>query len=315
MYESGWAWPIIDQGNGAAYDRSLRMRQIMNQSGVGAMLCVSALAVAFGGANIKASVIPLSAGDQAVFTDDFDNNSAGWTLQTGQFGTIGSTDGTGATVWQPTTIGDGNTTAIQLTLPTALNIADGPISIYYRVRAGNKNDQNNCRFVASMYGTNGNNGYFGFQLAPSSSGVNTFYLARNSPTLSSGVGTVYVPPDAIVPSSFINYKLTLAANGDGTYSMSEYKDVTNTGNYAVWGGAANDVVPIVLGASAVIGVGGTARLPSVPPPSPITTSLGTSSSMFSTSTGPDLPRARPPQRSKAVRCNSSTMDSLALRSI
>ncbi len=88
--------------------------------------------------------------ENIVFQDDFsDGNLKGWTnIDTGTSSSamIGTDSLTGASVWRPTTPANGSTVTSVLTLPSDLDLANGPIAIYARTRVDGGNLVESNRF-------------------------------------------------------------------------------------------------------------------------------------------------------------------------
>jgi hypothetical protein len=218
------------------------------------LILAGAVALALTGFQARADVADLNiTGADALgiaFSNDLDS-ATGWTV-TGGTSTFGGTQN-GETVWQPQTPGVDTNPQIVTTLATPLNIANGSISIYYRMQVQTTATSLQNRLIVELDGAGGNNGTFRFEFGPGGAS-NTKYFWRNS------TGVVnQTTQNAFFPSTtaFVNYRLTLAMNPDSTFSLTAYHDAASDGNYVVWGGGALDVVPVATGTDAVIGTGGT----------------------------------------------------------
>lgn len=184
------------------------------------------------------SDLHIGSGETVKFSDDFDNNNAGWaTSGTNSLGTFGGTQLT-QTVWQPVAASDGTSTQAIVTIPgsTTVKIADGPINIYYRVAVQYANGANNNRFEVVL--KNSDNKTVGFVIAPNSPSNSKYEWTGSTQAI-----TEYLS----ATTAFVSYRLTLSANSSGTtYTLSLAKYDTTAGAYQAIASTASTIPATAL---------------------------------------------------------------------
>ncbi len=221
----------------------------------GAILA-GAVALALPGFQARADLADLfiPGTDITAYSTDFDDG-VGWT---GANTTYGASQN-GEIVMQPLVAGDNNAVNIFRVIDTTLNIADGPLNIYYRVQVQQANGGANNRFQVSLSGVNGvngNNGLFSFTIGPSSLFWTQYgWGVSDSETHPFQSATTVYVPSVDPPTAWVNYRLTLTQNPDTTFNISAYRDVNSDGNYVIWG-TDLDIVASATGTNAVVEDGG-----------------------------------------------------------
>ncbi|WFB36197.1 hypothetical protein P3T73_00255 [Kiritimatiellota bacterium B12222] len=148
---------------------------------------------------VQAAIVP-SSGETILFSDDFSDNSNGWSNITTAAGGASISDG----VWKAADgLNTGSVTS-SVTLPSQINLKDGDVSVYFRASVNDR--WSNERFGVSL--TDGSS-QAGFHVQAGDAGYFTYTTSTGSNTTRWGSPSGQI----VTGTGFINYKLTVAANG------------------------------------------------------------------------------------------------------
>ncbi|MBC2604316.1 hypothetical protein [Puniceicoccus vermicola] len=197
----------------------------MLRSLTASLLCLSAVSPA------TAALPLISEGDAILFSDDFNDNSSGWTNISVVNGTGVATSGTGeidASAWSPAAPGDNSEVASTLVLPESVNVLDGDISVYFRVSAFDVSVIEVNKFSVRFSESTGDR-LFGTTQRPMAAQVSSLDY-RNS---SGGFVTSNLSSEApMVSEEYMDMKLSLSLNGesvdDGATIQMYYFDTTSS---------------------------------------------------------------------------------------
>lgn len=172
------------------------------------------------------------ANETVAFTDNFATGANGWTGMgpaTTQ-ATAGPDAVTGRGVWAPSVNSDNGQVTSTYALPQGLNIANGMISVYARVRVDDINNVDSNRFQITLTEQSPNNRYGSMTVRPG----NTSNLGyRNSAgTATSATTSSYTFPNT---TDFVDFKLTLTNNGGGSMTLNGYYYNASTGAWVSLG--------------------------------------------------------------------------------
>lgn len=154
------------------------------------------------------AVLPVvSSGETVLFSEDFTSTSTGWTDTSGT-----SQIFTDNSIWGPATASNGTTVVSSLTLGTAINAANGPISIYFSMSVVNIAGADS-NWVRVQLFENGSNRYFGLRIksAGTATANQSVILTRNSggtaiETATSETQSIF---SAAGNNTFVTFKITL----------------------------------------------------------------------------------------------------------
>lgn len=108
---------------------------------------------------IHAALPVVTQGETVVFSDDFADNNNKWTSVAGVNGSgepIVKHASIADSFWGPSIVSDGKDVASNAYLPKIVDLADGPISVYFRVRTENPKGTDGSRFEITLRESTGN---------------------------------------------------------------------------------------------------------------------------------------------------------------
>ncbi len=191
--------------------------------------------------NVGTGTKPLSVlvpGANVIFQEDFSHGNANsWTnIAAGTTkATIGPDPGWfGATVWYPSVESDNGSVVSLLTLPTALDLENGPISVYARVRVDGGNN------IGSRFGVTATEASPGtrsasFTIQPTGSTLFGYRNASGSAVNASKTGYLF-PSGA---SSFQDFRMVLTKTAASTMTIEVSYYNTTAGAYVSLGSATD----------------------------------------------------------------------------
>ncbi|AWI09332.1 hypothetical protein [Ereboglobus luteus] len=103
---------------------------------------------------VHAALPVVSDGETVVFSEDFADNSNKWTSVAGE--PVVKHALIADSFWGPSIISDGKDVASNAYLPKIVDLADGPISVYFRVRTENPRGTDGSRFEITLRESTGN---------------------------------------------------------------------------------------------------------------------------------------------------------------
>jgi hypothetical protein len=166
--------------------------------------CAASLALAAGSLQAQISI---SAGETVLFQDSFDNNDNGWS----NIGTTDSSASISGGFWTPYAPVSGEAVNSSASFDTAINLADGDVSVYFSASVVNR--YSNERFGVNLTDENSQAGFV-IQAGTSGNGYFTYTTVSDS---NANQWNSDLSPTFIVNTGFLDYKLTISANGqDGS---------------------------------------------------------------------------------------------------
>ena len=115
--------------------------------------CLTAAALMFFAITLPAELPPAAPAETTLFSDDFADNASQWT-------SIAGVNGSGEpmvkhaaladSLWGPSIVSDGKEVASSVYLKQIADLANGPISVYFRVRTENPKGSDGSRFDITL---------------------------------------------------------------------------------------------------------------------------------------------------------------------
>ena len=172
-----------------------------------------------------------------LFEDAFTNNDNGWSnigAGTGQ-ATIGIDPGgvTGASVWYASN-DDNAVVESSVTLSSTVNISRGAIELFMSVRGDRNDGAGNNRFIISLKETGSGSRFASLTVRPG----HTAYMQG----LNSSGGTVTTVLNGWSYSDFVNFvdfRLSMTDNGDGSMWVEAFKKESTDGDFVSMGSSMN----------------------------------------------------------------------------
>ncbi|MGB8352865.1 MAG: hypothetical protein WCD79_03175 [Chthoniobacteraceae bacterium] len=180
----------------------------------------------------EAALPQLAPGERIQFFDDFNDNSNNWTnIGTGSGkGSIGTDPGgSGATVWCPSANADGASVTSVLTLPHAVDLANGPVSVYMRVRTDGTNIGGLGSFDFRFSEQSPDKSLGEQYIEPGSASMIEY--TESSGTTGGTTGSTYT----FSGTNFVDFRLVFTSTGPGTVSLQSYYYNTTTSSYTSLG--------------------------------------------------------------------------------
>jgi hypothetical protein len=121
--------------------------------------CLTAAALTLFAITLHAELPPVASAETTLFSDDFTDNASQWT------GIAGVNDPGKSIVrhaalvdslWGPSIVSDGKDVTSSVYLKQTADLANGPISVYFRVRAENPKGSDGSRFDITLRESTGN---------------------------------------------------------------------------------------------------------------------------------------------------------------
>jgi len=191
---------------------------------------VIALTFASFATSSQAAII-VSSGESTVFQETFADNSNSWTNVSVVNGTgtaATTTAAIGSGEWSPSVIADGGLVRSVYTLASALDVYDGDISLYMRVRKDNlSGDPDASRFDIKLSESTGNR-FISLRVRPGASGLIEYRNSGGGGANTSTSSTTF--PDT---TNYIDFKVMLtpgATLGDGA-TAEAFRYNTGTSSY------------------------------------------------------------------------------------
>lgn len=183
----------------------------------------------------------ISAGETAVFSDDFTNNSTGWSNVA-----VSPTTGKIAidnSLWSPSIAGDKQDLISSATLPQAVNINDGSISLYLRARTDGLTSTDNGRFSFSLTESTGNR-FFGVNIRPNAATQVEYRNASGAKVFTNLSSAIFANT-----STFYDFKITLNLVDDsvGNLASAEVFVYNTTSSTYTSLGIASSVIDLDTG--------------------------------------------------------------------
>lgn len=176
------------------------------------LLTIATLATTLIGSALHATLPVLSSGENLIFSDDFTNNANAWSNVSVVNGTGTATTGTPAInggAWAPSILGDLGAVQSDYTFATALNVFDGPISLYMRVRVDNPNGTaDGTKFQITFNESTGNR-FFNLVVRDGAAGFIEYRDAGGQ-----GASTATSTYNYTDNTTFVDFKVTLTPGAD-----------------------------------------------------------------------------------------------------
>jgi len=177
----------------------------------------------------------IPSGETVVFREDFLSHSNAWT-------NIGEGTGkavltkdivTGRSSWLPSLNSDGAWVTSTAILPCAPVIADGPISVYARVRVDDVNNADANRFSISLTERAPSIRKAALEIRPGNTAL-LYYRNAGGATVSTTLAA-FTFPDT---SGYIDFRLTLTSNNDGSMTLAGFYYQPATSQWVLLGTTA-----------------------------------------------------------------------------
>ena len=170
------------------------------------------------GIHVQASVI---------FEDDFNNNDNGWSsigTASGE-GTIGTDPGASSASVLYASNNDNIGVTAGLIMTNQVNIANGDIDVFMRVRVDLNGGSDN-RFVIALKETGSGGRFASLTIRP---GHTSYMQGLNSSgaTITSST-TAFSYPDFV---NFVDFRMTLSSNGDGSMDLEAFKKTSTDSDF------------------------------------------------------------------------------------
>lgn len=183
----------------------------------------------------------IGAGETIVFSDDFTNNSTGWSNVA-----VSPTTGKIAidnSLWSPSIAGDKQDIISSATLPQAVNINDGSISLYLRARTDGLTSTDNGRFSFSLTESTGNR-FFGVNIRPNAATQVEYRNASGAKVFTNLSSAIFANT-----STFYDFKITLNLVDDsvGNLASAEVFVYNTTSSTYTSLGIASSVIDLDTG--------------------------------------------------------------------
>jgi hypothetical protein len=211
------------------------------------IVCLTAIGMLMAMA-ITEGQIAVSEGEVIQFQDDFSDNSNGWTKVAIVNGVGVATSGQAQIangIWKPSVDSDGSGVSSVVRLST-LNLLDGPISIYMRVRVEDiLYNPANARYGITLVGPGGAyDAKFDLQIEPGNGVANQYsylqYRSASGGTVTDNLGNTYDTGIITDPSAFYTFKLTVTAAAEvGMANIQAYYYDENTSSYVDFPGGTD----------------------------------------------------------------------------
>lgn len=194
---------------------------------VAAVAVVMAVLLGAGPGVVQASVTPT---EHVVFSDDFDNNNNNWQ----DIGTISDTATISSGELFPAVDSDGVDVEPFLTGSTApLDLSRAPISVFARVRVdANSADANRFYFGIEEDGSSRD---AILNIRPGDA-AQLWYRNSTGTRVITGISSFTFPAPL---SNFVDFKLTLTDNGDGSMTLEAFKMTSTDLDFVSLGSVAN----------------------------------------------------------------------------
>ncbi len=177
--------------------------------------------------------------ENVIFQEDFSNSNLQlWTniAAGGGKATIGiDPGGNGAGTWYPSVNSDGTAVTSTLNLPRDIKLGDGVVAVYARVRLDSTTGTYNNSFMIQLMEKSPNSRYALLQILPGS----TSFIARAN-SLGSQVWTNLNTNVGPALGSFVDLRMELTDNGNGSMKIRVFRYNTATADYVAVGSIITD---------------------------------------------------------------------------
>ncbi|MDF3130109.1 PEP-CTERM sorting domain-containing protein [Kiritimatiellaeota bacterium B1221] len=154
--------------------------------------------------NVQAAIVT-SPGETVLFQDSFDHNDNSWS----NMGTTNSSAKIESGVLTPYAPGTSEAVNSSMTFGTPINLANGDVSVYFTASIQDRYSQN--RFGVNLTDGDGNP-QAGFVIHPAGDS-NGYFTYTNASGTNTNQWNSNINPTYIIHTGFLDYKLTISANG------------------------------------------------------------------------------------------------------